>query len=197
MCTQKSKVNYSSNFINVFNLIIYHDPTKKNTLNANIHECISRKQISIRIGSEPILKSLQTYFHIIILRKRSNMRYYQRSILIGVLVLYLISSTLSLYASENKHHGRGYRDREREIGMLQYSQEQNNDDSMCEDFDNIKPERSSMSNEGFMIVSIIVGAILVIIIIILCICYCPNLFDLVCCCCDACELFSLCLPNTN
>ena len=76
------------------------------------------------------------------------MRYYQRSISIGVLVLYLISSTLSLYANENKHHGRGYSDQEREIGVIQYYQEQNNDDSMYEDFDNIKPKKSSMNSTG-------------------------------------------------
>ena len=146
---------------------------------------------------QALLKSLQTLFHIIILRKRSNMRYYQRSILIGVLVLYLISSTLSLYASENKHHGRSYGDQDREIGVLQYSQEQNNDDSMYEDFDNIKPEMSLMSNDIKIMITVIVVLILVTIIIIVCICYCPNLCDLVCCCCDLCELFSLCLPNTN
>ena len=143
------------------------------------------------------MKSLQTLLHIIILRKRSNMTYYQRSILLGVLILYLISSTLSLYANENKHHGRGYSDQEREIGVLQYYQEQNNDDSMYEDFDNIKPERSSMSNDIGIMIIVIVSLILVIIIIIVCICYCPNLCDLVCCFCDLCELFSLCLPNTN
>ena len=143
------------------------------------------------------MKSLQTLFHIIILRKRSNMTYYQRSILLGVLVLYLISSSLSLYTSENKHRGRGYRDQEREMGVLQYSQEQNNDDSMYEDFDNIKPERSSINNDNGTMIIVIVAIIIVIIIIIVCICYCPNLFDLVCCCCDLCELFSLCLPNTN
>ena len=125
------------------------------------------------------------------------MRHYQRSILLGILVLYLISSTLSLYTSESKHHGRGYRDQERNIGVLKYSQEQNNDDSMYEDFDNTKPERSSMSNDIRIMIIVIVSFILVIIIIIVCICYCPNLFDLVCCCCDLCELFSLCLPNTN
>ena len=143
------------------------------------------------------MKSLQTLFHIIILRKRSNMTYYQRSILLSVLVLYLISSTLSLYASENKHHGRSYGDQEREIGVLQYSQEQNNDSSMYEDFNNIKPERSSMSNDIGIMIIVIVALILVIIITIVCICYCPNLCDLFCCCCDLCELFSLCLPNSN
>ena len=125
------------------------------------------------------------------------MRYYQRSILLGILVLYLISSTLSLYTSENKLHGHGYRDQEREIGVLQYSQEQNNDDSVYENFDNINTESSSMSNDIGIMIIVIVSLILVIIIIIVCICYCPNLFDLVCCCCDLCELFSLCLPNTN
>ena len=127
------------------------------------------------------------------------MTHNKRIIFIGVVVLYLISYTFSLSAKEIKHHGHG-RDEDRENGVLQYSQEQSNGDSIHVDSDNIKPEMSSMSNEGFMIVSIIVAAILVIIIIILCICYCPNLFDLVCCCCDLCDLcqwiFS-CLPDTN
>ena len=144
-----------------------------------------------------LLKSLQTLFHIIILRKRSNMRYYQRSILMGVLVSHLISSTLSLYATENIPHGRGYRDQEREIGVLQYSQEQNNNDSMYEDFDNIKPEKLSTGNDIGTIIIAIVVLILLAIIVIVCICCCPNLFDFAYCCCNLGELFSLCLPNTN
>ena len=146
---------------------------------------------------EVLLKSLQTLLHIIILRIRSNMTYYQRSILIGVLVLYLISSTLSLYASENKHHGRSYGDQDREIGVLQYSQEQNNDDSMYEDFDNIKPKKSSMNSDIGIMIIVIVAIILVIVITCICMCFCPNLFDLVCCCGDLCQLFFSCLPNTD
>ena len=129
------------------------------------------------------------------------MRYYQRSMLIGVLVFHSISSTFSFYASENKHHGRGYRDQARDIGVLQYSQEQNNGDSMYEDFDNIKADKSTMSSfigsQEFVMMMAAILVLIIIVIIIVCICYFPNLFDLVCCCCDLCELFSLCLPNTN